>query len=337
MSGHQTTAERRNGRRRAGQPITPVFLLSVPRSGSTLVQRVLGAHDGVATAAEPWVLLPTLLPLRDPMPLAPGWYQTMAGAVRDFVAELPDRTHSYREALRSFAERLYADAAPAGTRFFLDKSPAYHLVADDVIRTFPEARFVFLWRNPLSVLASTVDTFCDGRWRPDTHRGDLFNGVVNLVGSYERARERVHAVRYEDLISGGERPWQDLARYIGIDFDPASLRRFADIELTGSMGDPTGRALYASLDREPLVKWRRTISNPLRREWAARYLRWIGHDRLAVMGYDLDVLIGELEDVRGRGGLRRDALDFATSLGRDVVRARRRTPGMASVSRAILR
>src|SRR5947209_624473 len=251
MGAHETTAQRRNGRRRAASAITPVFLLSVPRSGSTLVQRVLGAHGEVATAAEPWLLLPALLPLRKPMPLAPGWYQTMAGAVRDFVAELPDGTHSYREALRSFAERLYSEAAPPGTRFFLDKSPAYHLIADDVIRAFPNARFVFLWRSPLSVLASTVETFCDGRWRPGSHRGDLFNGVDNLVRAYEQAGETVHAVRYEDLLGGGDEPWQALASYVGIDFDPAALRRFADVQLAGTMGDPTGRLRYGTLDREP--------------------------------------------------------------------------------------
>ena len=43
--------------------VTPVFIFSLPRSGSTLTQRVLTAHDGVASAAEPWVLLPLLQPL----------------------------------------------------------------------------------------------------------------------------------------------------------------------------------------------------------------------------------------------------------------------------------
>ena len=50
------------------------------------------------------------------------------------------------------------------TRCFVDKSPPYHLIAQQIISTFPDARFVFLWRNPLSVLASIVDTLADGRW-----------------------------------------------------------------------------------------------------------------------------------------------------------------------------
>jgi hypothetical protein len=39
---------------------TPLFLLSLPRSGSTLAQRILAAHAGIATTSEPWILLPYL-------------------------------------------------------------------------------------------------------------------------------------------------------------------------------------------------------------------------------------------------------------------------------------
>ncbi|MBA3701438.1 MAG: sulfotransferase [Rubrobacteraceae bacterium] len=43
---------------------TPLFLLSLPRSGSTLAQRFLAAHDAIATASEPWILLPYFYTLR---------------------------------------------------------------------------------------------------------------------------------------------------------------------------------------------------------------------------------------------------------------------------------
>ena len=45
--------------------VRPVFLLSLPRSGSTLVQRLLASHPEVATAAEPWVMLPHLYARRE--------------------------------------------------------------------------------------------------------------------------------------------------------------------------------------------------------------------------------------------------------------------------------
>ena len=52
--------------------IRPIFIFSAPRSGSTLLQRVLAAHTQVATASEPWILLPLLSPLYDHIPGAGG-------------------------------------------------------------------------------------------------------------------------------------------------------------------------------------------------------------------------------------------------------------------------
>ena len=43
--------------------VTPVFVMATPRSGSTLLQRVLTTYDEVGSTAEPWVLLPPLLAL----------------------------------------------------------------------------------------------------------------------------------------------------------------------------------------------------------------------------------------------------------------------------------
>jgi Sulfotransferase family len=328
-----------NGSRGGGtREITPIFLLATPRSGSTLVQRVLGAYEGVATVAEPWLLLPPLLPLRDPMPLAIGWYHSMGGALQDFVRELPDREESYRRALRSFALDLYREVSPPGTRWFLDKTPPYHLIAEDVIAAFPDAKFIFLWRNPLSVLASTVETFCGGRWRADRHRGDLFDGVANLVETYEKHSDRVFAVRYEDLLSGDPEPWSRMAGHIGLDFDPHSLERFTEIRFNGTMGDPTGRKLYDVLEPAAAEKWKQTICNPLRREWAARYLRWIGRQRLATMGYDLDALLAELRaSPVSRRMLARDMADSVESLGREVVRERWRSSGTSSAWRSLAR
>ena len=44
----------------------PVFLFSLPRSGSTLVQRLIAGHPQVATTSEPWILLPLLYTVRRP-------------------------------------------------------------------------------------------------------------------------------------------------------------------------------------------------------------------------------------------------------------------------------
>src|SRR5688572_7827725 len=132
----------------------PIFLFSLPRAGSTLVQRVIASHDDVHTVSEPWLLLPFLYALRTDGARAEYWHEAGAEALADFCGALPGGEDEYRAAVRELAERLYSAATPDGPRYFLDKTPHYHVIADEVMRTFPDAKFVFLWRNPLAALAS---------------------------------------------------------------------------------------------------------------------------------------------------------------------------------------
>lgn len=307
--------------------VTPILLLSLPRSGSTLVQRVLAAHDGVATASEPWLLLPLLLPLRDDVPAPGGWQPRIHAALSDFAATLPDGNASYERAVGDAARAIYEQAA-AGAPFYLDKTPPYFLVVDEIVRTLPEARIVVLWRDPLAVLASVVETFCGGRWRPQDYPTSLFGGLERLIDGVRNHGERIHAVRYEDLVGGDEEPWLRLARFLGIEFEPAALERFSEVRLEGAMGDAVGTRAYSHLEAAPTEKWRETICNPLRRLWARRYLEWIGSERLMTMGYDSERLQAELAGAgAGPSHLLADARDALGSIARDAVKSRMASGG----------
>jgi hypothetical protein len=275
--------------------IRPIFLFSISRSGSTLIQRIIAAHEGVATASEPWLLLPHGYTLRRQGIDAEYDHPLLVEAIEDFGERLPRGREDYLEEARSFALRLYAKAAAEDDVYFLDKTPPYSLVVDEIIELFPEAKFVFLWRNPLSVLASLVRTW--GPWHPTFMSADLFIGLPRLIAAFNANRNSAHAARFEDLVGGGEAHWRALMGYLEMEFDPTSLSRFADLELNGRMGDPTGPKQYSALSSEPEGKWRQTLANPLRREWARRYLRFLGPERLALIGYDQRVMLDELDEL----------------------------------------
>jgi hypothetical protein len=318
--------------------IRPIFIFSISRSGSTLVQRVIAAHEGVATVSEPWLLLPHAYTLRASGVDAEYLHKRMVEAIEDFCGELPGGQDEYKRALHDFALGLYSAAAGEGARCFVDKSPPYCLIAEEIIELFPEGRFVFLWRNPLSAVASMIETW--EPWRPTMYRDDLFVGLPRLIAAYQRNRVRAHAVRFEDLIGGDPAPWRALMDYLEIEFEPASLRSFADVALNGRMGDPTGVRRYSELSAEPRQKWKGTLANPLRKAWCRRYLSFIGRERLAVMGYELASLEREL------GSQAASCDSFGADLARllvDVakeplrVRTRGRRIGAPNVIRALLR
>lgn len=275
----------------------PLFLLSLPRSGSTLVQRVLAVHEEISTVPETWLLLPQVYAMRERGAFAEYGHTPASRAIREFADRLPGGRADYDEDLRRFILALYARASGGKGAYFLDKTPRYHFVADDLFRIFPEAKVIFLWRNPLAVVASITETWGRGRWNVGRWRNDLFDGVANLVAAYEANAARAHAVRYEDLVEDDLAPWKRLFDYLELAFDPAALIDFRSVDLRARMGDPTGTARYESITAESVERWTASLRTPVRKRWCRRYLRWIGEERLSTMGYELDELIGALDAV----------------------------------------
>jgi hypothetical protein len=316
--------------------VQPIFVFSISRSGSTLVQRILAAHEGIATTSEPWLLLPYAYSLRPRGIDAEYYHPLLPGAIEDFSEQLPGGEADYRDEVRACVLRLYEKAA-GGAPCFVDKSPPYCLISEEIIELFPEAKFVFLWRNPLSVVASMIDTW--GPWHPTFMTGDLFIGLPRLIASYESNRHRAHAVKFEDVVSGAGETWTELMRYLGMEFDPGALDSFAGVDLVGRMGDPTGRRRYRALSTEPQEKWRKTLANPVRREWARRYIRFLGEERLASMGYDRAQLLAELDSERGGSEfLAQDSWRALKGIAKEPirVRTRNRRVGTPNVLRELL-
>lgn len=276
----------------------PIYLFSLPRAGSTLVQRVLAQHPQVATSPEPWVLLPLLASLRKDGTILAHYNQSICSrALREYAQGMPHGMQSFHHAIKSFALLTYAEYQTSGEAYFLDKTPRYHIISRQIIETFgDEAKYVLLWRNPLAVVSSIVETFASGNWNLLRWKIDLFEGLMCLYDLYEEYPDQICLIRYEELIANNFDAWEVLFRHLDLDFDPSFI---ADIGATrmGGMGDPTGQVKYQTISKEPLVKWKCSFSSSIRQKWGKSYLEWIGEDRLKKMGYSMTSLCEELDDV----------------------------------------
>jgi len=276
--------------------VKPLFIFSLPRSGSTLIQRVLAADGQIASASEPWVLLPFVYTLREQGIYAEYSHHLANLALNDFIRELPNGKEDYLSAIRAAMTELYRKATKGNNaRYFLDKTPRYALIANEIIDIFPDGKFIFLWRNPLAIIASIIETWGDGKWVLSTHKVDLFDGLASLIDSVQSHSERVLAIQYESFLRFPEKELSRIGEYLELKLEPGLLRSFHQVKFRGIMGDPTGVTNYKAVDSAPLEKWRATINNPLRKMWCRRYLRWLGEERLKVMGYDLHELLHEID------------------------------------------
>src|SRR3954464_9285160 len=128
-----------------------VFILSTPRAGSTLLGAILGNHSRLFSPNEPWLLL-ALHSLTEEKSRAGAWSNEhlAALALRDLLSEA-----QFREACRAFALSAYNQKLEqAGKLIFIDKTPRYGQILPFLDELFPDAKKIWLQRNPLDVAVS---------------------------------------------------------------------------------------------------------------------------------------------------------------------------------------
>jgi len=108
-----------------------IFLIGAPRSGTTLLARMLSAHSQIYGRAEPHLVTPIAhLGYYGTVQKAPYDPFNVEQAIRELVADLPRGEADYLDALRAYTDTMYERimAKAPGKRLFLDKTPAYALV-----------------------------------------------------------------------------------------------------------------------------------------------------------------------------------------------------------------
>jgi len=203
-----------------------VFLIGSPRSGSTLLARMLGAHSAVHAPAEPHLLTPLAhLGFYEKVDTAPYDPVITQAAHRAWVKELPRGEQDYLDGLRACTDTLYERLLePSGRDLLLDKTPAYALVLDFAARLYPGARYVVLTRHPLAVWCSFAESFFDGDHAAAHAHNPLLERYVPAVARFLRERpvSLVH-LRYEDLVQEPERELRRIADHLGVDFEPGMV------------------------------------------------------------------------------------------------------------------
>ena len=223
----------------------PFLVAGHPRSGTTVLTRLLNTHPEVEATFE----LGAFERLDTPYPeyrrglrlgfrdrpvrsVGVGTPRARAWASRRFVGEFRYRLWRRREAvigLETVADLL---SRTLRRRWVGDKLPRYVFELDDLARREGLARIVIV-RDCRQVAASTlarVRTEWSGRsWteRIDTPANVAANWV-RAVESVERNLSRVHVVRFEDLVDDPRRCVEELAAYLDVDagdFDTSLVRR----------------------------------------------------------------------------------------------------------------
>jgi tetratricopeptide (TPR) repeat protein len=211
----------------ASRPVTgcpapdPVFIVSMPRAGSTLLEQILSSHSSIEGTQE----LPEMITLaRDLRAQAdsadPGSYADVLAAmspkaIRDMGEQYLERTRIYRK---------------TGRPYFIDKMPNNFMHLAMIHLALPNAKIIDARRHPMACCFSNFKQhYARGqRFSYDlTDIGRFYRDYVELMEHFDAVLPgRVHRVYYERLVDDTEGEVRRVLEHCGLPFEAECLRFF---------------------------------------------------------------------------------------------------------------
>ena len=277
-----------------------VFIVSAPRSGSTMLERMLEAHSLIAGGPEPHLLTPLAhLGVWDNVDKAPYDHVLAAEAQKAFVQRLPGTENDYWAACRAYADRLYGGLLKdAPGHLVLDKTPAYALVTPFIEKIYPDARYVVLTRHPAAIFSSYANSFFNGDYTAaNAHNPIIERYVPALAGILRRNQVSLIHVPYEDLVQNPESWTRKICGFLDLPFEPTMIDYGeAKREIPEGFGDPTGVHLHSRPSTGSIEKWTTELSaDSAKRALMQTMIRNLDAEDLAIIGHPIDTLWAALD------------------------------------------
>ena len=191
----------------------PIFIVGMPRSGTTLLESAMAAHKDIACAGE--------LPV---VPFAHREFNAWAEEAGWNGGEIPQ---SIIDAIRQKYFEQYREYGVDNAPFVTDKQPNNFLSAGLIRHVFPEARIIHITRNPLETGFSI--------FRRNFARAWQFANSLSDVGHFYGQHSRITAhwskilganmafIQYEELVVNFESELKRLVDFCGLEWDPNCL------------------------------------------------------------------------------------------------------------------
>ena len=204
---------------RAGQGCeddSPILIVGLPRSGSTLLEQILASHSQVEGTAELHYLLR----------LATETGMTRSDGVRYPECMLEMKPHHFRDLGREYMENT--ERHRSGARYFTDKMPNNFTGIGFLQAILPNAKVIDARRHPLdSCLGSFKQLFARGQiFTYDLY--DLAHCYIQYMRLIDHWNEalpgKLLTVHYEDVVSDLEQQARRIAAHCGLGWEDGMLR-----------------------------------------------------------------------------------------------------------------
>ncbi len=232
----------------AGAPDpAPIFIVGLPRAGSTLLEQILASHSKVEGTRELGDIERIVAELRDPELDAdsPRYPAVLAGLAPDVF--------------RSFGERYLSDTRVyrRGKPFFIDKMPNNFRHVGLIHLMLPRAKIIDVRREPMACCFSNLKQLF-ARGQEFTYGVEsiarYYRGYLELMQHWDTVLpERVLHVAYEDMVEHLEASVRRVLQFCELSFEPECLEYY---KTARSVGTASSEQVRQPIFRAGLSQWR---------------------------------------------------------------------------------
>jgi tetratricopeptide (TPR) repeat protein len=222
----------------------PVFIVGMPRSGTTLIEQILASHQAVYGAGE-------LEAVNEASGQAQAFLQNAPGT------SMQDTLLRLHEIGQDLMARVWEQASDA--RFVTDKMPGNFRTLGLIHLMLPQAKIIHAMREPMDTCFSCYAT--------NFNKGHHYSYDQGTLGRYyqryRRMMEHWHGVlpadkifdlRYEEIVADPEHHVRQLLEFLGLPWDPACLKFYENRRTVSTASvNQVRKPLYSS----SVARWKR--------------------------------------------------------------------------------
>jgi tetratricopeptide (TPR) repeat protein len=219
----------------------PIFIVGLPRSGTTLVERLVGAHTHVVAAGELGL-----------MPLELGKAAQRAGSLRqgEWIERLSQI--DWARLGRDYVRLAREPGLPPDKRF-IDKNPTNFLLCGAIASALPNAKIIAMRRNPMDSCFAAYKTLFSGPahpWSYDLRETSDYYAAFDRLIAHWRSQLKAKTfleVRYEDVITNPEGQTRRILEFLDLPWQDQVLRfHESDAPTATASAAQVRRPVYAS-------------------------------------------------------------------------------------------
>jgi tetratricopeptide (TPR) repeat protein len=224
---------------------TPIFIVGLPRAGSTLTEQILASHSQVEGTRELSLIGDIARDLGHSRMLVKenAYPECVLDLSRDQLAALGAR---YIERSRSYRK--------IGRPYFIDKRPWNWLEVGLIHLILPQAKIIDIRREPMAACFAMFKQLLPNFAFDLDGLGRYYNKYVHLMEHWQDVLPgRVHFVQYERLVADTETEIRRMLDYCGLPFEEICLRFW---ETDRIVSTPSAQQVRRPIYRNALEQWR---------------------------------------------------------------------------------